>query len=131
VRFMAQDFFEEQQVNGADVYVLRWIMHNYSDKYASKILQSLIPALKNGARILVNDYCLPEDGKEVGMGEERTLRTMDLVMLTLFNAQECTEADFRTLFEGLDKRFRFLGAGKAGKMSILEAVWGRVRTTRP
>ena len=57
------------------------------------------------------------------MVEERTLRTMDLVMLTLLNAQERTEADFRTLFEGVDGRFRFLGARKAGKMSILEAVW--------
>ncbi|PMD14262.1 S-adenosyl-L-methionine-dependent methyltransferase [Hyaloscypha hepaticicola] len=123
VKFMSQDFFEEQQVRGADVYILRWIMHNYSDKYASRILQRLIPALKNGARILVNDYCLPEDGKEVGMGEEKLLRTMDLVMLTLCNAQERTVADFRTLFEVVDGRFRFLGAVKAGKMSILEAVW--------
>jgi hypothetical protein len=86
VKFLAQDFFEEQQVKGADVYILRWIMHNYSHKYASRILQGLIPALKNGASILVNDYCLPADGKEVGMGEERTLRIMDLVMLTLLNA---------------------------------------------
>jgi hypothetical protein len=123
VKFMAQNFFEEQQVKGADVYILRWIMHNYSDNYASRILQKLIPALKNGARILVNDYCLPEDGKEIGLGEERTLRTMDLVMLTLLNAQERTEADFRTLFEVVDGSFRFLGAEKAGKMSILEAVW--------
>jgi hypothetical protein len=98
-------------------------LHNYSDKYASKILRSLIPAIKNGARILVNDYCLLEYGKEVEMGEERTLRTMDLVMLTLLNAQERTEADFKKLFEGVDGRFRFLGARKAGKMSILEAVW--------
>ena len=123
VTFMSQDFFEEQQVRGADVYILRWIMHNYSDKYASRILQRLIPALKNGARILINDYCLPEDGKEVVMGEEKMLRTMDLVMLTLCSAQERTEADFRTLFEVVDGRFRFLGAAKAGKMSILEAVW--------
>jgi hypothetical protein len=44
-------------------------------------------------------------------------------MSTLLNAQERTEADFRMLFEVVDGRFRFLGAGKAGKMSILEAVW--------
>lgn len=127
ITFQAHDFFTPQPVKSADVYLLRWIMHNYSDKYASLILRSLIPALKHGSRILINDNCLPEVGNEVGMGmgEERVLRTMDLVMLTLLNAQERTEADFKGLFEGVDARFRFLGVKrpKGCRMSILEAAW--------
>ena len=57
--FMPHDFFTEQPVKNADVYFLRWVLHDWSDKYAVKILQSLIPALKDGARILVSDLCLP------------------------------------------------------------------------
>ncbi|KAE9365008.1 S-adenosyl-L-methionine-dependent methyltransferase [Stipitochalara longipes BDJ] len=125
ITFQAHDFTTPQSVKGADLYLFRWIMHNHSDKYAAKILRSLIPALKNGARVLINDYCLPEPGQEVGMGEERVLRTMDLVVLTLLNAQERSEADFKSLFESVDGRFRFVGVKRLEgyRMSILEAVW--------
>ena len=59
VRFMAHDFFTEQTVQ-ADVYYVRWVFHNWSDKYSVKILRCLIPALKDGARVLIHDSCLPE-----------------------------------------------------------------------
>lgn len=59
LRFMAHDFFQEQPVKGADVYLLRWVLHDWSDKYAVKILRNLIPALKKGARVLISDLCVP------------------------------------------------------------------------
>lgn len=62
VQFMAHDFLTEQPVQGADVYFFRWILHNWSDKYSIKILQNLIPALKKGAMIVINDNVLPEPG---------------------------------------------------------------------
>jgi hypothetical protein len=53
------------------------------------------------------------------------MRTMDLVMLTLLNAQERTEEQFRELFAKVDPKFKFLGAKRVAgcKMSIVEAVW--------
>lgn len=53
------------------------------------------------------------------------MRTMDLVMLTLLNAQERTEEDFRQLFEEASPGFVFKGVTrpKGCKMSIVEAVW--------
>ena len=62
VKFMPHDFFTEQPVAGADVYLLRWIFHNWPDTYCIKILQKLIPALKPGAKILINDSLVPEPG---------------------------------------------------------------------
>lgn len=59
LRFMSHDFFHEQPVKGAEIYYLRWVLHDWSDKYAVKILRSLIPALKKGSRILISDLCLP------------------------------------------------------------------------
>ena len=58
VTFMAHDMFTEQPVKGADVYYFRWIFHDWSDKYCIKILKSLIPALKPGARIMFSERCL-------------------------------------------------------------------------
>ena len=60
VEHMAYDFFTDQPVAGADVYLFRYIFHNWPDAYAVKILQRLIPALKPGARVLINDHMLPE-----------------------------------------------------------------------
>lgn len=60
VSFMPHDFFSEQPVKGADVYFFRYILHNWSDKYAEPILKALIPALKDGSIILCCEF-LPGD----------------------------------------------------------------------
>ncbi|CAN8100773.1 unnamed protein product [Discula destructiva] len=123
VEFMAHDFFTEQTVQ-ADVYYFRWIMHNYSTPYAVAILKNLVPALTPGARIIINDHCLREPGQE-NPWDESIMRRMDMVMLTLLNAQERTEAEFRELFRLADERFVFRGVTRPQgcRMSIVEAVW--------
>jgi len=124
VKFMARDFHTEQPIKGADVYFFRWILHNLSDKYALKVLRALIPALKRGAKIIINDHCLSEPGKE-SLWDDKIMRTMDLVMLSLLNATERSEADFSTLFATASPHFKFLGVTrpKGCRMSIVEAVW--------
>ena len=39
---------------------MRSILHDWADKYAVRILQALVPALKRGARVLVHELVLPE-----------------------------------------------------------------------
>ena len=73
VKFMAHDFFTEQPVKDADVYLFRWIFHDWSDKYSIRILKALIPALKPGARIVVHEYVLPKPGT-IPLLQERALR---------------------------------------------------------
>ena len=62
VSFMAHDFFKEQPLKGANIYMLRWILHDWSEKYAARILHNLVPALKPGARVLVLEQVLPSSG---------------------------------------------------------------------
>ena len=59
VSFMAYDFFSTQPVKHADIYYYRWIFHDWSDAYCIKLLRALIPALKTGSKVLINDICLP------------------------------------------------------------------------
>jgi len=124
ITFQAHDFHTEQPVKGADIYFFRWILHNHSDKYALNMLRQLIPALKKGAKVVINDHCLPEPGQE-SLWDEKIIRTMDLVMLTLLNARERTAGDFEDLFKNADARFKFLGVTrpKGCRMSIIEAIW--------
>ncbi|KAM0453879.1 hypothetical protein ACHAO4_004624 [Trichoderma viride] len=124
ISFQAHDFFKEQPIKGADVYYFRWILHNYSTPYAVKILKSLIPALKPGSRIVINDYCIREPGSET-LWDDKLLRSLDMIMGVLFNSQERDEQEFRDLFKAADPRFHFKGVLRVEncKMSVVEAVW--------
>ncbi|PVH87919.1 S-adenosyl-L-methionine-dependent methyltransferase [Cadophora sp. DSE1049] len=123
VALTTHDFFTPQPVS-ADVYYFRWIFHNWSDAYAIKILQNLVPALKPGARVLLNDGVLPEPGTVGGM-EEKSIRTMDLLQFVTVNGREREIADWKSLFQKADQRFEFVKAWKPEKshMWLIEAVW--------
>lgn len=81
---MTHDFLlEDQPVKGADVYFFRWILHNWSDKYCVKILRGLIPALKPGAKIILNDNVLPQPGV-LSRWQENRLRYVFIIFFFLF-----------------------------------------------
>ena len=61
ISFMEHDFFTEQPVS-ADIYLFRIIFHNWSDANVIKILKATVPAMQSGARVVVNDYLIPEPG---------------------------------------------------------------------
>ena len=73
IKFMAHDLFAQQPVQGADVYYLRWILHNWSDKYCILILRALVPALKPGAKVIIQESLMPEPGT-VALWKEKNLR---------------------------------------------------------
>ncbi|KAF4633303.1 hypothetical protein G7Y89_g4822 [Cudoniella acicularis] len=124
LRFMAHDFFQDQPLRGADIYHLRWILHDWSDKYALKILQRLIPALKSGAKILVSDICLSPPCVLTPY-QERSARTQDMVMKQVQNAKERDAEEWATLFKQADPRFKLEDIKKpAGSLNaIICAVW--------
>src|SRR3569833_2630435 len=59
VSLTTHDFFTPQTVQ-ADVYFLRMIFLGLADKNCVKILQALRPALRKGAKVVINDGALPE-----------------------------------------------------------------------
>lgn len=73
VHFMAHDFFTDQPAMDVSAFFLRWILHDWSDKYAIKILRALIPALRAGVRVLVNETIVPKPGS-ISKYVEKTLR---------------------------------------------------------
>lgn len=62
VELMPQNFHTLQPIKAADIHFLRWILYNWSDKFAINILRNLIPAWKKGAKIMANEFLLPEPG---------------------------------------------------------------------
>lgn len=55
VRYQAYDFFSAQPVAAADAYLFRWVFHDWPDHYVVRILQAQVPALRKGARVVVNE----------------------------------------------------------------------------
>lgn len=62
ITFMDHDMLNPQPVKDADVYFWRNVFHNHPDPSVVKALQSLIPALKSGAKIVVQDFGLADPG---------------------------------------------------------------------
>ena len=72
ITFMAHGLFNPQPEQ-ADIYFFRMVFHNWADKYAVRILQAQIPALRPGATILIQDTVMPEPD-HVPLWKERTIR---------------------------------------------------------
>ena len=70
VQFMAHDFFEDQPIRGAAVYLLRQVLHDWSDHYAVKILRKLVAASDDNSVILVMEQIMPEPGSEPRVVEQ-------------------------------------------------------------
>lgn len=80
VSFMAHDFFQEQPVKGADIYSMRYILHNWSDPYAARILKGIVPALKGGSKIICYEF-LPVDKATTNWTEKQPLSVFPRIRL--------------------------------------------------
>ncbi|KAL1604783.1 hypothetical protein SLS60_004323 [Paraconiothyrium brasiliense] len=124
VILMSHNFFESQPVDDADVFFLRWILHDWADEAAVKILRLLIPALKPGASIILQEFIVPGSG-EVPSYFEKMIRCMDLAMKAAFNSKERTVDDWSSLFRAADERFKLadvqVGGGQG--LAVLRFTW--------
>ncbi|MEV6558609.1 methyltransferase [Nocardia sp. NPDC051756] len=83
------DFFAE--VPEADIYVLAYILHDWDDVSALRILGSIAATAKPGARLLIVEGIVPE-------GDVAHLTKMvDLTMLAVNTGGERTAAEYRDL----------------------------------
>ncbi|KAI1088908.1 S-adenosyl-L-methionine-dependent methyltransferase [Rostrohypoxylon terebratum] len=125
ITFQAHDFFTPQPVAGAAVYFLRWILHNWSDKYALRILRHIGEAMGDKSRLIIHDYCI-EDLDQLSTRQRRAATNMDIGMMQLLNAQERDEKQWRELLAKADARFQWIGVTRppGSALAIIEASWG-------
>ncbi|EQL01820.1 hypothetical protein G6O67_007882 [Ophiocordyceps sinensis] len=122
VELTTHDFFEEQPVV-AEAYFFRHVFHAFSDEYAVRILRALVPALRTGAHIIVNDAMLPAPGS-VSCREEKSIRILDVLVKTACNSREREVDDWKRLFEQADARFKWQQAWKSsGRLWLIQVLW--------
>ncbi|KAL9005014.1 MAG: hypothetical protein Q9188_002195 [Gyalolechia gomerana] len=121
VEFMAHDFFTEQPVKEADIYFFRFILHNWSDKYCMEILKNLLPAMKEGSKIVIYEFLLPEMADTAWSKKQG--RNLDMIQALGWNSLERTKSDWEALFTAVDPRYMFLGTRtpEGSSVSLIEA----------
>lgn len=88
---VAGNFFE--QIPGkADAYLLRHIIHDWSDEDALRILGTLRKAAKLSARVMIIEWLIP-DTPEFNFG-----KWSDIGMMAALGGRERTKAEFEYLF---------------------------------
>lgn len=75
INFRAHNFLEQQPDHKAAsiTYFARFILHDWSDKYALQILEALAKSMRPQDRLIVNEVVIPELGK-LPRGVERRLQ---------------------------------------------------------
>lgn len=123
IEFMVHDFLTPQtEIQGVKVFILRWILHNWPDKYCVKILRALVPAMEKGSKVLVVDAVMPDLGT-LANAVERDLRFSDMTMLSCFNAGDREVGRYRDLLEEAGLRFAGVTKPEGSRLSIIEGVW--------
>src|SRR3954463_14562075 len=89
---IAGDFFKEVP-SGGDAYVLKWVLHDWSDAQAIAILKNCRRAMPPHGRLLVIEAPLTP------RNEPSLHKLMDINMLVMTGGRERTEAEYRSLLE--------------------------------
>jgi hypothetical protein len=107
------DFFQTVPA-GADAYILRWIIHDWSEAQAVALLANVGEAMKPGARLILLEELIPETADPVPG------KWIDLLMLAITGGRERTKKEYSQLLSAA--RFELEEVVRtSGSLSILVA----------
>ncbi|KAI8635443.1 O-methyltransferase-domain-containing protein [Xylariaceae sp. FL1651] len=123
VEFVEHDFFTPQTMEPPAAFIMRYVLHNWADKHAIRILQNLVPAMRKGTKLLIYEYVLQD--RPITDLSGRFGFQMDAIMATIFNAQERTAAEYERILKGADPRYivEAVRCPEGSTMSIVEIGW--------
>jgi hypothetical protein len=108
------DFFRDVP-HGADAYMMKYILHDWSDEQSERILSHCRAALAPGGRVLVLEHVIrPGNAPDWG-------KLLDINMLVLTGGRERTRAEFAALFARAGLRLLRVHKTKAA-LRVLEAA---------
>ena len=108
------DMFESVP-QGGDVYIMKYILHNWDDESCVKILTNCREAMNPKGRILVADPVISPDGKP-GWG-----KLLDIQMMVVVSGKERTKEEFAALFKSAGLKLTRVVPTRC-PLSLLEAA---------
>jgi hypothetical protein len=110
----------ESVPSGADVYVMRFVLHGYDDAAAQRILQNVRRVMDPECRLLVIEVVLP-DRVDRADPEIEELLMSDLNMLAVTGGRERSESEWRALLGWAGLELRGVLPVRGHSCRILEA----------
>lgn len=108
------DFFEEIPVV-ADVYLMKFIIHDWNDEQSIRILSNLAKSAPKGSKVLLVETVVEDDDNAPSLS-----KIMDLNMLAMTGGKERTPSEYAALFEKTG--FRLEKVYPTAPLQIVEAV---------
>ncbi|KAI3839610.1 hypothetical protein MKW92_041402 [Papaver armeniacum] len=100
VVFIGGDMFES--IPHADAVLLKFILHDWSDKDCVRILtmcRDAIPSREEGGKVIIIDAVIEEDkNKQEDVSITETQLLMDIAVMAIYNSKERTEKEWKKLF---------------------------------
>ena len=95
---IAGNFFQSVPAGG-DVYMMKWIIHDWDDEKATKILKNIRSQIPQTGRVIIVDCVVPE-------GDDPDFsKFFDLNMMVMTGGKERTAKEFDELLSGAGFRF--------------------------
>jgi hypothetical protein len=114
VELVGGDFFSAVPA-GADLYVMKWILHDWDDEECVRLLNVCRQAMHTNSRLLVADVVI-----DPGRSDELTY-AMDLEMLVSLGGKERTAAEFAAIYDAAGLRLTRI-IPTASMYSLVEGV---------
>jgi precorrin-6B methylase 2 len=95
-QLVSGNFFESIPP-GHDVYMLKQIVHDWSDEKAVEILATCRKAMGDNSRLILVERVLPVRAEE--SADARSVFMADIQMLVMFGSRERTEAEYGALMQ--------------------------------
>jgi SAM-dependent methyltransferase len=113
-RLVAGDFFESVP-SGADVHLLKHVVHNWDEPEARQLLRNCRRALSPEGRLLIMEFLVPADNRP------NAAQPMDLNMLVNCGGRERTEGEYGELLSGSGLRLERVIATQS-PFAVIEAA---------
>lgn len=110
------DFFESVP-QGYELYVLKSIVHDWSDDRAVAILSTCRSAMGKGARLLLVERLMPDRAAE--SPQDRRAHFLDVQMMVMLGGRERNEQQYAALFEA--SGLKLTRTIEAGDHHVIEA----------
>ncbi|WP_394821837.1 methyltransferase [Pendulispora albinea] len=111
--FVGGDFFKEVPA-GADTYLLKWILHDWSDEQSIAILRNIRRAMSADGRLLLIEHVVP-------LGDKPHLcKIRDFAMLVVLGGQERTIQEYSALLSAAGLQVTSVTETETGQ-SIIES----------
>jgi hypothetical protein len=110
------DFFASVP-EGADAYLLRYVLHDWDDKSCVTILTNCRQAMATGSKVFVLEMVLGKAGSE-----DPVIPSQDLNMLAILHGRERSVAEFDQVLEAAGLKRTKVTPTAGSQLSVIEAV---------